>query len=72
MKIPVEAFQNFDEEQTINIISNTFHEGSIAHATAENIQYIFNLLEKMAELYERMLKEKDETITRLESLLKHK
>ena len=25
LKIPVEAFQNFDEEQAINIISNTFH-----------------------------------------------
>ncbi len=24
LKIPVEAFQNFDEEQAINIISNTF------------------------------------------------
>ena len=24
MKVPVEAFQNFDEEQAVNIISNTF------------------------------------------------
>src|SRR6187402_1077397 len=24
LKIPVEAFQNFDEEQAVNIISNTF------------------------------------------------
>jgi len=24
LKIPVETFQNFDEEQAINIISNTF------------------------------------------------
>ncbi|MDR6763880.1 hypothetical protein J2Y38_004104 [Flavobacterium sp. 2755] len=24
LRIPVEAFQNFDEEQAINIISNTF------------------------------------------------
>lgn len=26
LKIPLEAFQNFDEEQAINFISNTFHD----------------------------------------------
>ncbi|PIF44478.1 helix-turn-helix protein [Chryseobacterium sp. 52] len=72
LKIPVEAFQNFDEEQAINIISNTFHDGSIAHATAENIQCTFNPIDKMIELYERMLKEKDDMIARLENLLQNK
>lgn len=72
LKIPVEAFQNFDEEQAINIISNTFHDGSIAHATAENIQCTFNPIDKMVELYERMLKEKDEMINRLEKLIQEK
>lgn len=28
LKIPVEAFQNFYEEQVVNIISNTFDNGS--------------------------------------------
>lgn len=28
LRIPVEAFQNFDEEQAINIISNTFNDQS--------------------------------------------
>lgn len=72
LKIPVEAFQNFDEEQAINIISNTFHDGSIAHATAENIQCTFNPIDKMVELYERMLKEKDEMIDKLEKLIQDK
>jgi transcriptional regulator with XRE-family HTH domain len=72
LNIPVEAFQNFDEEQAINIISNTFHDGSIAHATAENIQCTFNPIDKIVELYERMLKEKDEMIDKLEKLLKDK
>lgn len=72
LKIPVEAFQNFDEEQAINIISNTFHDGSIAHATAENIQCTFNPIDKIVELYERMLKEKDEMIDKLEKILKDK
>ena len=29
LKIPVEAFQNFDEEQAITIISSTFNDGAI-------------------------------------------
>jgi hypothetical protein len=31
LKIPVEAIKNFDEEAAINIISNTFHEESVAY-----------------------------------------
>lgn len=72
LKIPVEAFQNFDEEQAVNVISNNFHDGSIAHATAENIQCTFNPIDKMVELYERMLKEKDEMIDKLEKLIQYK
>lgn len=71
MKIPVEAFQNFDEEAVINIIANTFHDGSIAHATAENIQCTFNPLDKMVELYERIILQQKEVIGRLEKLLQN-
>src|SRR5258708_5580421 len=28
LKVPIEAFQNFDEEQAVNIISNTFNDQS--------------------------------------------
>ncbi|WPO84378.1 helix-turn-helix transcriptional regulator [Chryseobacterium sp. JJR-5R] len=72
LKIPVKAFQNFDEEQAINIISNTFHDGSIAHATAENIQCTFNPVDKMVELYERMLQQQKEMIEKLEKLIQDK
>ncbi|WP_353050448.1 hypothetical protein [Chryseobacterium sp. ISL-6] len=68
LKIPVEAFQNFNREQPVNVIANTFHYGSIAHATAENIQCTFNPRDKMVELNER-LKEKDNIITTLEQLI---
>ncbi len=30
LHIPVEAFKNFDEEQAVNIISNTFNGGSVS------------------------------------------
>lgn len=77
LKIPVEAFQNFDEQQAINIISNTFHDfkdNSIA--SAMNYHCNFNPIDKVVELYdekialyERMLKEKDEMMDRLEKLI---
>lgn len=75
LKIPVDAFRNFDEEKAVNIIANTFHDSSFVntgHNPTFNVNPIDKLIqlheEKMA-LYERMLKEKDEMILRLESLL---
>ena len=77
MKVPVEAFQNFDDEQAINIISNTFDNGSILNAINHNpifnpIEQIIKLHEEKIALYERMLKEKDQMMDRLEKLIKEK
>ncbi len=74
LKIPVEAFQNFDEEQAINIISNTFHDtqGLINYSPTFNnnpIDKLIQLHEEKIALYERMLKEKDEMMARLEKLI---
>lgn len=74
LKIPVEAFQNFDEEQAINIISNTFHDtkGLINFNPTFNnnpIDKLIQLHEEKIALYERMLKEKDEMIVKFETLL---
>ena len=68
LKVPVDAIKNFDEQAAINVISNTFHDQS---ANNVNYQCTFNPLDKMVELYERMLKDKNEMIERLESLLKN-
>ena len=38
LNIPVEAFQNFDEEQAVNIISNTFDNGSILNGINHNVR----------------------------------
>lgn len=78
LKLPVEAFQNFDEEQAINIISNTFDNGAFlntGHTATFNvnpIDKIIQLHDQKIELYERMLKEKDEMTARLEALIKSK
>ncbi|WP_427875766.1 helix-turn-helix domain-containing protein [Flavobacterium sp. MMS24-S5] len=74
LKIPVEAFQNFDEEQAINVIANTF--GDNACVGNPNSTFNFNPIEELKKLheekitlYERMLKEKDEMMARLEKLI---
>jgi transcriptional regulator with XRE-family HTH domain len=76
MKIPVEAFQNFDEEQAINIIANTFHDSAIANTFKDesqvNFNCSFNPLDKMVELYERMLQQQKEMIEKLEKLIQDK
>ncbi|KQS95200.1 transcriptional regulator [Chryseobacterium sp. Leaf394] len=74
LKIPVEAFQNFDEEQAVNIIANTFDNGSILNGINHNptfhpIEKLVQLHEEKIALYERMLKEKDEMMDRLEKLI---
>ncbi|TPG38230.1 helix-turn-helix domain-containing protein [Flavobacterium pectinovorum] len=74
LNIPVEAFQNFDEEQAINIISNTF--GDNACVANPNSTFNFNSVEELKKLheekialFERMLKEKDEMMARIEKLI---
>ena len=74
LKLPVEAFQNFDEEQAVNIIANTFDNGSILNGINHNptfhpIDKLIQLHEEKIALYERMLKEKDEMMERLEKLI---
>jgi len=77
LKVPVEAIQNFDEEQAINIISNTFHntQGLINYNPTFNsndVEKLMQLHEEKMALYERMLKEKDEMMARLEKLIEKK
>lgn len=74
LKIPVEAIQNFDEEQAVNIIANTIDNGAIGYQRNDNctfnpIDKLVQLHEEKIALYERMLKEKDEMMGRLERLI---
>jgi len=75
LKIPVEAFQNFDEEQAVNVIANTFGEHAFSNSfnygtiNFHPIEKLVSLHEEKIALYERMLKEKDEMMSRLEKLL---
>ncbi|KFF23904.1 helix-turn-helix domain-containing protein [Chryseobacterium vrystaatense] len=80
LKIPLEAIENLDEEQTVNIIANTINNNDNASGNSlYNYYPTFNPIDKVVELYdekivlyERMLKEKDEMMERLEKLLEKK
>ncbi len=66
LKLPVEAIKNFDEEAAISIVANTFTDfKDNAFASAMNYQCSFNPIDKVIELYERIIKEKNEEIERL-------
>lgn len=72
LKVPAEAIENFDEEQAVNIISNTFTSNDTSTLNAINVQPTFNPLDKMVELYERMLEQQKEMIEKLERLIEKK
>lgn len=74
LKIPAEAIQNFDEEQAINIISNTFDNCNqpasvFYNSTINPVEQLIKVHEEKIALYERMLKEKDDMMGRLEKLI---
>jgi len=76
LKVPAEAIENFDEEQAINIIANTFNDEAFIGNSGGTyqinpIEKIVQLHEEKIALYERMLKEKDEMMNRLEKILKN-
>lgn len=77
LKVPTEAIENFDEEQAINIIGNTITNNDNAavvnnYPTFHPVESILKLHEEKIALYERMLKEKDEMMARLEKLIEGK
>lgn len=73
LKVPVQAIENFDEDSAINIIANTFHDSAVANTFRDgsqvNFNCTFNPLDKMVELYERMLEQQKEMIEKLEKLI---
>lgn len=77
LKIPAEAIQNFDEEQAVNLISCTFSDNAMFNNRIEvfnnnPIEEIKKLHEEKIASFERMLKEKDEMMARLEKLIERK
>lgn len=68
LKVPVEAIKNFDEQAAVSFISSTFNDNAVGYAATYSPT--FNPIDKVVELYERMLKEKDAMIEELKGMVK--
>ena len=69
--VSVEAIKNFTEENMITYFNN-FYDNSFAHGITSPYNCTFNPLDKVIELYERMLLAEKEKVEYLEKLLKEK
>ncbi len=77
LKIPAEAIQNFDEENAVNIISNTFNDQSNGYNyyptfNVNPIEKWMEALEEIKRLNAELQKVKDEQIKLLQQLLDKK
>jgi transcriptional regulator with XRE-family HTH domain len=77
LNIPVEAFQNFDEEAAINLISCNFSDNAMFNNKVEiqNINPIekwIEALEEIKRLNVELIKAKDEQIKLMEKLIQDK
>lgn len=68
LDIPVEAITEVNNENPINIFSGTWND----NAVAQNYQPTFNPIDKIVELYERMLKTEQEKVFLLQETLRDK
>jgi transcriptional regulator with XRE-family HTH domain len=69
--VSIEAIKNFSDEAVLNIIGNTYHDNGIVNAGV-NHSCTFNPLDKVVELYERLVQAEKDKVEYLEKLLKGK
>ncbi|WP_337968052.1 helix-turn-helix transcriptional regulator [uncultured Flavobacterium sp.] len=69
--VSVEGIKNFSEEAVLNVIGNTYQDNGIVNAGL-NYNCSFNPLDKVVELYERLVLAEKEKVEYLEKLLKGK
>ena len=67
--VTVDAIKNFSEDAIFNYFNN-FHDSSVNHGPYNNCT--FNPLDKVVELYERLVDAEKEKVSYLEKLLKEK
>ncbi|WP_203296427.1 helix-turn-helix domain-containing protein [Luteirhabdus pelagi] len=69
LKVSPEAIKHFSEEAVFNIMDNTFKDNS---ANNNNYFCTINPIEKIVELYERLVEAEKDKVKYLEDLLKKK
>ncbi|WP_338840907.1 helix-turn-helix transcriptional regulator [Flavobacterium ginsenosidimutans] len=70
--VTVDAIENFSEEAVFNFFNNFYDNSSISGAQGINNSCTFNPLDKVVELYERLVKAEKDKNEYLEKLLKGK
>lgn len=74
LEVSPEGIKNFSEEAVFNIINNTYHntssDNSTLIASSVNYQPTFNTIEKIVELYERLVQAEKDKVALLEQLKK--
>ncbi|UTN05158.1 helix-turn-helix transcriptional regulator [Flavobacterium bizetiae] len=72
--VSAEAIKNYSDETVLNVINNTFTNTSHDSSTINSIsiQPTFNPLDKVVELFERLVQSEKEKVEYLEKLLKGK
>ncbi|MBB6324550.1 transcriptional regulator with XRE-family HTH domain [Algoriphagus iocasae] len=74
LKVPAEAIKMFDEEQVVNIISNTFNDQSNGYNyyptfNINPLEKWFEALEENKKLYERLLESEQEKVEIMKRML---
>lgn len=66
LKVPADAIKNFDEEAAINVIGNNYHDNSTSNV---NYHCTFNPIDKIVELYEKLVESEKEKTELLKKIL---
>ncbi len=69
LSIPIDAIKNFSEDVAVNFVANTFHDSTVANTYH---QCTFNTIDKIVELFERLLKAEQEKVQLLQEVLNKK
>jgi len=71
LKLPVDAFKNFSEETAYNIVANTFTDFK-DNAVVFSMNPTFNPIDKIVELYDKLLQAEQEKVTMLQEIVRDK
>ncbi|MBF4515961.1 helix-turn-helix transcriptional regulator [Flavobacterium sp. ANB] len=70
--VSAEAIKNYNDEILLSVINNTFNSHDNSTLNAINIQPSFNPLDKVVELYERLVQAEKDKVEYLEKIIKEK
>lgn len=70
LDVPVKAITEMEEGSTINVYSGTFSDNAVQ--AQENFYPTFNPIDKIVELYDKLLQAEKDKVSMLEEILKGK